>query len=208
MKGAGGGKLGAAAAAMTGYLGEANMRNKRGGWSSSSSSKGKKPKPKPPQRGLGVDQLEKILHGPYPGDFNHEDMREQKAYPSFSYSSTSWASHGFHPSMMQQSCQKIFALSISSSSSSELALDSNFPKETKPSLTTSYCHPLMGHCEYDQSFIYADSLLTSTTRIHSQQRASGEATHRSPAVRIVNQIVLCHSRTSGAASRLMKVVAV
>ncbi|XP_039007090.1 protein SPEAR1-like [Hibiscus syriacus] len=81
------------------------MRNDRGG--SSSSSKGKKSnseKPRPPRRGLGVDQLEKILHGQmgssYPADFNHEDMKAQKAYSCFSYSSTSLASYCFHPTMM------------------------------------------------------------------------------------------------------------
>ncbi|XWS69916.1 hypothetical protein CRYUN_Cryun03dG0004400 [Craigia yunnanensis] len=98
------------------------MGNERGG--SSSSRKGKKSnsdKPKQPHRGLGVAQLEKIrlhgqmgcsyhpsLHGPYPGNFNQEDMRVQTAYSSipsssFSYSSsssTSSASYGFHPSMM------------------------------------------------------------------------------------------------------------
>ncbi|XVF88583.1 hypothetical protein PTKIN_Ptkin19aG0062400 [Pterospermum kingtungense] len=112
------------------YFGEPNMGNERGGSSSSSSSsrKGKKSnsdKPKQPQRGLGVAQLEKIrlhgemgcstyqypsLHGPYPGNFNQEDMRMQTAYSStlssssFSYSSSlstsPAASYGFHPSMM------------------------------------------------------------------------------------------------------------
>ncbi|XVE54235.1 hypothetical protein DITRI_Ditri03aG0064100 [Diplodiscus trichospermus] len=106
------------------YFGEPNMGNERGGSSSSSSRKSKKSnsdKPKQPQRGLGVAQLEKIrlhgqmgcgyhpsLHGPYPGNFNQEDMRVQTAYSSmpsssFSYSSsssTSSASYGFHPGMM------------------------------------------------------------------------------------------------------------
>ncbi|XP_039039025.1 protein SPEAR1-like [Hibiscus syriacus] len=95
-------------------FGEANMRNERGG--SSSSSKGKKKsnseKSRPPRRGLGVDQLERILHGKmaspygtYPGDFNHEDMRGQKAYSSLSYSSTSLASYGFHSSKMMGHCK-------------------------------------------------------------------------------------------------------
>ncbi|KAE8691375.1 Elongation factor Ts isoform 1 [Hibiscus syriacus] len=90
------------------------MRNDRGG--SLSSSKGKKKsnseKPRPPRRGLGVDQLERILHGnmaspciTYPGYFNHEDMRVQNACSSFSYSSTSLASYGFLPSKMMGHCE-------------------------------------------------------------------------------------------------------
>lgn len=102
------------------YFGEPNMGNERSG----SSRKGKKSnsdKPKQPQRGLGVAQLEKIrlhsqmgcsympsLHGPYPTTLNQEDMRVQTAYSSvpssssFSYSpsSSSTASYGFHPNMM------------------------------------------------------------------------------------------------------------
>ncbi|XP_039014653.1 protein SPEAR3-like [Hibiscus syriacus] len=92
------------------------MRNDRGG--SLSSSKGKKKsnseKPRPPRRGLGVDQLERILHGnmaspciTYPGYFNHEDMRVQNACSSFSYSSTSLASYGFLPSKMDSKPTKI-----------------------------------------------------------------------------------------------------
>uniref|UniRef100_A0A2N9H1V9 Uncharacterized protein n=1 Tax=Fagus sylvatica TaxID=28930 RepID=A0A2N9H1V9_FAGSY len=111
------------------YFGEPNLGNERGSGSSSSSRKSSRKnnsdKPKQPQRGLGVAQLEKIrlhgqaqmgcatyhpsLHGPYPTNFNNEDMRMQTpAYSSipsssFSYSSSSSsssASYGFHPNIM------------------------------------------------------------------------------------------------------------
>ncbi|KAF2285257.1 hypothetical protein GH714_039131 [Hevea brasiliensis] len=100
------------------YFGEPNLGNERGG----SSRKGKKSnsdKPKQPQRGLGVAQLEKIrlhgqlgtsyhpsLHGPYPSNFNQDDMRMQTAYSSsssFSYSSSSAASsasYALQPNIM------------------------------------------------------------------------------------------------------------
>ncbi|XP_062149374.1 protein SPEAR3 [Alnus glutinosa] len=105
------------------YFGEPNLGNEKGGGSSSrKSKKNNSDKPKQPQRGLGVAQLEKIrlhgqmgcayhpsLHGPYPTNFNNEDMRVQTAYSpissssSFSYSSSSSsssASYGYHPNIM------------------------------------------------------------------------------------------------------------
>ncbi|KAE8669163.1 Elongation factor Ts isoform 1 [Hibiscus syriacus] len=111
------------------------MRNERGG--SSSSSKGKKKsnseKSRPPRRGLGVDQLERILHGKmaspygtYPGDFNHEDMRGQKAYSSLSYSSTSLASYGFHSSKMDSKPTKIKQRSNSVEPSSQNSESGSF----------------------------------------------------------------------------------
>ncbi|KAB1223576.1 hypothetical protein CJ030_MR2G024133 [Morella rubra] len=105
----------------SGYFGEPNLGNERGSGSSSrKSKKNNSDKPKQPQRGLGVAQLEKIrlqgqmgcayhpsLHGPYPNNFNNDDMRAQTVYSSipsssFSYSSsasTSSASYGFRPNI-------------------------------------------------------------------------------------------------------------
>ncbi|KAK8581764.1 hypothetical protein V6N13_144768 [Hibiscus sabdariffa] len=88
------------------------MGNHRGSSSSlSPSRKGKKSysdKPKQPQRGLGVAQLEMIrlygqmgcshhpsLHGLFPANFKHEEMRVQPPYSSMASSS-----HGFHRNMM------------------------------------------------------------------------------------------------------------
>ncbi|KAG2718403.1 hypothetical protein I3760_03G218600 [Carya illinoinensis] len=104
----------------SGYFGEPNLGNERGGSSSRKGKKNNSDKPKQPQRGLGVAQLEKIrlqgqmgcayhptLHGPYPTNFNNEDMRAQySSIPSssFSYSSSSSsssASYGFqYPNIM------------------------------------------------------------------------------------------------------------
>ncbi|KAK8513811.1 hypothetical protein V6N13_002528 [Hibiscus sabdariffa] len=87
------------------------MGNQRGA-SSSPSRKGKKSnsdKPKQPQRGLGVAQLEMIrlygqtgcsyhpsLHGLFPANFKHEEMRVQPPYSSMA----STSHDGFHRNMM------------------------------------------------------------------------------------------------------------
>ncbi|WRX32971.1 hypothetical protein QQP08_025458 [Theobroma cacao] len=188
------------------YFGEPNMGNERGGSSSRKGKKSNSDKPKQPQRGLGVAQLEKIrlhgqmgcsyhpsLHGPYPGNFNQEDMRVQTAYPSmpsssFSYSSTSStssASYGFHPSMMMGLGEYDQRANIRYGDSQPSTAASWNPGSGILD-TQHFAQPNMTRQLLN---LHVEVATYSLHMIHNQKRARNTgATHWDLAVRILNQV--------------------